>query len=536
MLRFLNRAVDDVLEESLKERESLSQTFRRAFPHILSLTGAKGIAVTTLDEELVERTFHLGDFGDTFPGVLLASHPWGAQRVGTDTLVTQALDVVGMKMGTLGLFFAGDQTSPVSSARLLRMLETIAEELDTVLASIQTAAEKHQLIVQLNQFLSNRVFEVGMDKAVLALAERIKLPGFMLLYRDAVDSNALRYRVYRYGHLEHDSAQSPFPLLDEAIRTHGSTLIGGGDDQLRKVLGSHRSAESVVISGLGVGTANILGKLLVWSEGEGFSAYAMDLIRVLSSTLSQRLIDYNRERIHLGQFFSAPVIDELLHDPDYEVRYLTPRDEEVGILFADINGFTRICELVLEKPEKIGQFVDDWSTEVVDILWKHGGVFDKMVGDCVIGLFGPPFFRSSRVERAESAVRAALEIQAFTRDKMSAHPEVARISELISLPGLGVAVGLNLAHAFCGLFGPNRNYTGFSTGMNQTARLQALGSFRETLVMEPVRQALEHSADPRLRALTYGPLTETPVKNVAQPLRHFTLSEPSPQASSRSPT
>ena len=82
---------------------------------------------------------------------------------------------------------------------------------------------------------------------------------------------------------------------------------------------------------------------------------------------------------------------------------------------------------------------------------------------------------------------------------------------------------MNLAPTFCGLFGPNRQYTGFSTGMNQTARLQSLGHFRETLLMESAKVAIENTDDPLLRALKYGPLTETPVKNVGNPLRHFKL-------------
>jgi adenylate cyclase len=237
------------------------------------------------------------------------------------------------------------------------------------------------------------------------------------------------------------------------------------------------------------------------------------------------LMDYNRERIHLSQFFSAEVIDELLRDPRYAEKYLTPRDEEVGILFADINSFTRISELVLESPSRIGRFVDRWSDAMVRVLWKHGGVFDKMVGDCVIGLFGPPFFRSSRVERAEAALRAAQEIQQLTQS-MSSDPEVVRLAEMVKLPGLGVAVGVNLAHTYCGIFGPNKQYTGFSTGMNSTARLQSLGGFREILVMESVKQALQQSRDPALLGLSYGELTETPVKNVAQPLRHHRLLAP----------
>ncbi len=522
-LRNLSRAIDDALEESLKARENLEQTLKRLFPVLLKHTGAVGAAVTTHDEELTQQTWHLGDFGDTFPGTALDENHWGARRFREGTLVSQALDVVGLKVGALGLLFEGDQTAPETAARLARLVETAAEELDTVLASVQTASEKHQLLVTINHLLSNRVFEAGMDQAVRALCEKVRLPGFMLLYRDAVVSSSLHYRIYKYGQLEHASNGTRHGPLDNAIRAHGPKLISSTDTTLRSVLGSARAVEAVLISGVSDNSSNTLGKIMVWSGGEGFSAFTMDLLRLLASTLSQRLIDYNRERIHLSQFFSAAVMDDLLKDPDYERRYLQPRSEEVGILFADINGFTRICEQVLERPERIGKFVDDWSDEAVAILHRHGGVFDKMVGDCVIGLFGPPFFKSTLGQRAAEAVRAAIDIQKFTREKMSAHPEVSRLSEILKLPGLGVAIGVNLAPTFCGLFGPNRQYTGFSTGMNQTARLQSLGGFRETLVMESAKQAIETLDAPDLKALKYGPLTETPVKNVEKPLRHFKL-------------
>jgi len=519
-LHRLSRALDDLMEESLKTRESLAQSLRRIFPPLLTLTGAKGIVLTTRDEELIERTFSEGDFGGTYPGHLLAEGNFGVRAVGGDTLVSQALDVVGVEVGSIGMLFAGDQTGHPQGARLGRVLETVSEQLDNSLATIHMAAEKHQLILQFNQFLSNRVFEKGMDQAVLALAQRVRVPGFMLVFKDAVQTRTLHYRTYRNGHLEHESGEQPFPALEELIRRKGPELIAADNAELRTVVAEQRCTEAVLISA--GSSQEPLGKIIVWSGDDGFSAFTLDLLRVLASTLSQRLIDYNRERIHLSQFFSASIIDELLQDPSYASRYLTPRDEQVGILFADINGFTRICEQVLESPSRIGRFVDRWSDGVVGILWKHRGVFDKMVGDCVIGLFGPPFFRTSPSERAAAAMRAAMEIQAFT-EKMSSDPEVVRIREQVNLPGLGVAIGIHLANTFCGVFGPNQQYTGFSTGMNQTARLQSLGGFRETLVMEPLRQALEKSEDPAMRGLQYGPVTETPVKNVAQPLRYYRL-------------
>lgn len=518
-LRELTRTVDDLLEESLKHRESLEKTFERLFPPVLHLVGARGVAVTTLDEELVSTTFFRGEFDGVFPGRLLAGGRWGVRKLESGhTFASQQLDVVGMPVGSIGFLFEGDRTG--DAAKLARLVETVAEELDTVLASIHTAAEKHQLLVTINSYLANRVFEVGMDGAVRALCEKVKLPGFLLLYRDAVESGSLHYRMYKYGQLEHASNGRRFTALDDAIRSYGSNLVNPHDKHLTAVLGERKAVETVLISG--VGDSHALGKIMVWG-GEGFSAYTIDLLWLLASTLAQRLIDYNRERIHLSQFFSSKAIDELLKDPEYERRYLAARAEQVGILFADINGFTRICEQVLERPERIGKFVDDWSAEAVRILHRHGGVFDKMVGDCVIGLFGPPFFKDAAGARAVNAIKAAVEIQAFTRETMSAHPEISRLSELLKVPGLGVAIGVNLALSFCGLFGPNRNYTSFSTGMNQTARLQALGGFRETLVMKEAWEEAAASKDPSLSKLSVGALEETAVKNVGQPLRYFKL-------------
>src|SRR6476660_4988886 len=110
----------------MKAREVLEQTFRRLFPELLKLTGAVGAAVTTLDEELTEQTWHVGDFGGIFPGTVLAESHWGAHRFGRGTFVSQALDVVGLKVGAIGLLFDGDQTAAEPAGRLCRVLDTIA--------------------------------------------------------------------------------------------------------------------------------------------------------------------------------------------------------------------------------------------------------------------------------------------------------------------------------------------------------------------------------------------------------------------------
>ncbi|MFP2899951.1 hypothetical protein [Corallococcus sp. 4LFB] len=112
-LRQLGRVTDDLLEESLRERETLTQCFRRCFPTLLQHLGARGIAVTTRDEELVEQTWSEGDWGGVFPGGLLAG-PMGLSVHDTGTLLTQTLDVAGSPVGTLGVLYAGRRATRAS--------------------------------------------------------------------------------------------------------------------------------------------------------------------------------------------------------------------------------------------------------------------------------------------------------------------------------------------------------------------------------------------------------------------------------------
>ncbi|HEX4620464.1 MAG TPA: adenylate/guanylate cyclase domain-containing protein, partial [Myxococcaceae bacterium] len=319
-LRELAFAVDDTLEESLVKREGPDETFHRLLPRVVKWTGARAAVVKTLDERLRERTWHAGELGGRTPEAYLAPGVGGVRAEGEHSFVSQVLDVVGRSVGSMGLLLEGDWSSPERAAQATRMLQTVAEALDTVLESVHTAAEKQELILRFSGLLAHRVFEKGMDQAILALAQSVRLQGMLLVYRDAVQEGVLRYRVYRDGHLEYDSAERPFPALDEAISRFGGGLVARGDDCLRKVVEPHRTLEAVLISS--APGEPPLGKILVWDEAAGFSSFTLDVVHLLAATLTQRLIDYNRERIHLSQFFAPGVIDELVRDPHYEQSYL----------------------------------------------------------------------------------------------------------------------------------------------------------------------------------------------------------------------
>ncbi len=490
----LTKELDDVLEECARRRLDLAATVARFLPPACRLVGASGARVRALDESEKQADYRWGASGGAFKLKL-------------------PLEVSGSKVGEAEWWFAA---VPSDRKAARERAEAACEELDNAVHALQTAGLKQRLVEDMGRFMTRRVFDQAVDDAAAALHRATGFKRLALVYLDDEEGGAghLRYRVYSGKKLAASAGGRRLPAVDRLLASAGGAVLEPGREDLARALGlrAHDAASLVA----GVAQPRPIGQALIEASG-GLDAFGKDLLQVFANAVTQRLVDYNRERRHLSQFFGPEVIDALVAERDYS-KWLSPRVETIAILYADINSFTKICERALKKPARIGAFVDRWSAGAVDLVWKNGGVFDKMVGDCVIAHFGPPFYKDSPAKRIEAAARTALEIQAFTR-AVQKEAEFAPLPKAAGLPGLGVAIGLNLCPAAVGLFGPNRDFTAFARGMNETARLQSQAGFRETLVMEPAAKVLMRAKGLRLD----GP-REAAVKNVGKPLRYYVLS------------
>ena len=79
---------------------------------------------------------------------------------------------------------------------------------------------------------------------------------------------------------------------------------------------------------------------------------------------------------------------------------------EVSLLFADIHGFTALAEQM--SPREVVSLLNEHFAQMAEIVFFHGGVLDKFLGDAVHGGWGVTE-RSPLSPRR--AVRAALEMQ-----------------------------------------------------------------------------------------------------------------------------
>ena len=512
----LNTATDEAIELAQRDRLPLDQTVRSILPLLASHAGAERVFVRTYDEDLQLRDFHDGGRGGEFPiapdEIARVAADGGSiqRREGDFFVVAQPLDVAGEHFGAAAMAVRG-MPAPSRIPLLRDLLDTWCEELDNYLAAIALMRRKHRVVGQLGEALQEPIIDIAVGKAIEILGRHVAFDDLLLAFRHESDMRgaSLHYKIIQDGTLTHDS-RAPDMEVDEFLRDHAAPLLEGESRELLDRFGVEGGREEVLIAGLR--NSHVLGRLVVTSKHGDFNTFDRDLLERFADYLRQRVVDFNREWKELSRIFAPRTVRRLLVEEDYEQR-LRPRVTDAAILFADISGFTRISEQVLVEPTKVGELIDRWGDAAVDIVWETGGVFDKMVGDCIIAFWGPPFDDLSPQDACRRAADAARRIREFTHTLSSGEliPELKGTD-----PPPGVATGLHFTPVCVGVFGPDADYTAFGSGMNNTARLQGVATRDEILCMQAFVDAYGDAS-------AFGEAREANVKNVAAPLRFRAL-------------
>lgn len=161
---------------------------------------------------------------------------------------------------------------------------------------------------------------------------------------------------------------------------------------------------------------------------------------------------------------------------------LTGAEIPVSLLFADVRGSTGIAEGM--RPAEFRAFLARFYRIGTDIILKHDGLVDKLVGDEVIGLF---FGGVSGPRHARAAVAAAA-------DLMSG---VAR-RDASPIGAIPIGAGVHTGEAYVGTTGPEGavdDFTALGDVVNTTARLASSAGAGELLVSVAAALAAEYAID-----------------------------------------
>ena len=110
-------------------------------------------------------------------------------------------------------------------------------------------------------------------------------------------------------------------------------------------------------------------------------------------------------RGQLQRYVSPHLVDHALANP--ALVELPGNGRDATVLFADVAGFTRLIESA--PPQVVISLLDEYFNEMVELIYRHGGTVEQLIGDEIVALFGGP---DTRDDAAVAAVQAALEMVA----------------------------------------------------------------------------------------------------------------------------
>ncbi len=134
----------------------------------------------------------------------------------------------------------------------------------------------------------------------------------------------------------------------------------------------------------------------------------------------------------------------------------------VTVMFADVSGFTAMSEKL--DSEDVRAVMNHCFGLLSQVVYDHGGMVDKYVGDCLMALFGVP---GAREDDAVRAVEAALRMQTVL---------AAFSAELRNTRGLSVSmrIGLNTGEVVAGKVGSlqKSSFTVMGDSVNTASRIE----------------------------------------------------------------
>jgi adenylate cyclase len=221
---------------------------------------------------------------------------------------------------------------------------------------------------------------------------------------------------------------------------------------------------------------------------------------IRNSYFAQRLQREAMVRSNFERYFAPNVAAEIAQSQ--QAVKLGGDKRPVTVLFSDIRGFTSMSEAM--SPEDIAGLLSDYFTEMVDVIFHHGGTLDKFIGDAIMALWGAPI---PHEDDTSKAVQAAIGMQRALAALNAKWASEGR-------PQIGVGIGINYGEAFAGNIGSHLRleYTVIGDVVNVASRLCSNAKGGEILVSDPLYQAI--AAKPRVEAME--PLA---VKNRAQPVK-----------------
>jgi adenylate cyclase len=170
-------------------------------------------------------------------------------------------------------------------------------------------------------------------------------------------------------------------------------------------------------------------------------------------------------------YLSPSVIDTIINDPGS--LKLGGEDREITIFFSDVKAFSTISEKL--TPQELVNRMNEYLTEMTDIILKYDGTVDKFIGDAIMAFYGAPI---AMPDHPLKACMAAIDMKKRLR-------ELQEMWRKAGMDEIHARMGIHSGKATVGNMGSRNkmNYTVMGDAVNLASRLEGANKHYETSAM-----------------------------------------------------
>jgi adenylate cyclase len=191
-------------------------------------------------------------------------------------------------------------------------------------------------------------------------------------------------------------------------------------------------------------------------------------------TVYHYILSQHEKKMIQGAFMHyvpEKVVKELIDNP--EKLALGGEERVVTVMFTDVAGFTSISEKL--SPADLVHLLNEYLTEMTDIILSYEGIIDKYEGDAIMAEFGVPVTFEFH---ARSACEAAIKMQKRLKELRTKWKGENK-------PQLRARIGINTGEVIVGNMGSRDvfDYTVMGDHVNLGSRLEGANKFYGTYIM-----------------------------------------------------
>ena len=168
-------------------------------------------------------------------------------------------------------------------------------------------------------------------------------------------------------------------------------------------------------------------------------------------------------RSMFSSYVTEKIVNELIKNPD--LAKLGGERREVTVLFSDLKDFTTFSEN--HSPEEVVAVLNEYLTEMADIIIRWDGTLDKFVGDMIVAFWGAPL---NQPNHAELAIKCTMHMQERLAQLRDRWVDEGRTP-------LDAGFGINTGEALVGNIGAEgkkMDYTVIGDNVNLGSRVEGL--------------------------------------------------------------